>query len=390
MIHTTMWTYPWDVIDEGVDRVIGFLKEEVGLDAISLSTVYHTYDELRTHMPGKKLFSGYEDAIYFQPQSELYRGTKIKPNVHPMAKDQDPVRIIAEACRARDLELISWTVPLHNHYMARQRPDCALLGVFGDRYPGCLCPANPEVREYVRGLSLDLATNCGVQMIEYESLHYMSFGMFRNHAKVGVELGAVGSLLMSLCFCDGCTQRAVDRGMDVGELKSQVEKWLLDIFEEGPPERSVEEFIADEPLVNEYLKMRADVVTSLAAEVKEAVKMPVSFLYMGNYHNNGIDRKPIEKIVDWVNVLCYSDSPEEASQRAQETLAGMDDPSMLICGLNGHKPIDSAEQMREIITAIYETGARRFSYYNYGMISRRNLRWIAEAIAAVKAIDVGD
>ena len=65
MIHTTMWTYPWDVIDEGVDRVIGSLKEEVGLDAISLSTVYHTYDQLRTHMPGKKLFSGYEDAIYF-------------------------------------------------------------------------------------------------------------------------------------------------------------------------------------------------------------------------------------------------------------------------------------------------------------------------------------
>ena len=159
MIHTTMWTYPWDVIDEGEDRVIGFLKEEVGLDAISLSTVYHTYDALRTHIPGKKLFSGYEDAIYFQPRSELYQGTKIKPHVHPMAKDQDPVRIIAEACRARGLELISWTVPLHSHYMARQHPDCALLGVFGDRYPGCLCPANPEVREYVRGLSLDLATN---------------------------------------------------------------------------------------------------------------------------------------------------------------------------------------------------------------------------------------
>ena len=152
----------------------------------------------------------------------------------------------------------------------------------------------------------------------------------------------------------------------------------------------MEEFVADEPLVNEYLKMRADVVTSLAAEVKEAVKMPVSFLYMGNYYNNGIDRKPIEQIVDWVNVLCYSGSSEEASQRAQETLDGMDDPSMLICGLNGHQPIDSAEQMRDIITAIYETGARRFSYYNYGMISRRNLRWIAEAIAAVRALDAGD
>ena len=70
----------------------------------------------------------------------------------------------------------------------------------------------------------------------------------------------------------------------------------------------MEEFVADEPLVHEYVKMRADTVTSLAAEVKEAVKMPVSFLYMGNYYNNGIDGKPIEKIVDWVNVLCYSGS----------------------------------------------------------------------------------
>lgn len=387
MIHATMWTYPWDVIDEGVDRVLGFLKEEVGLDAISLSTVYHTYDALRTHIPGKKLFSGYEDAIYFQPQRELYLRSKIKPHVHSMARDQDPVRIIAEACRARGLELISWTVPLHNHYMARQHPDCALLGAFGDRYPGCLCPANPQVREYVRGLSLDLATNCDVQMIEYESLHYMGFGMFRNHAKVGVALGAVGSLLMSLCFCAGCAQRAEDRGVDVEELKGAVEKWLTAIFEEGPPECSVEEFVADQPLVREYAKMRADTVTSLAREVKEVVKMPVSFLYMGNYYNNGIERKAIEKIVDRVNVLCYSGSPDEASQTAAATLAGMDDPSMLICGLNGHQPIDSAEQMRAIITALYETGVRRFSYYNYGMISRRNLRWIAAAIAAVRALD---
>jgi len=45
--------------------------------------------------------------------------------------------------------------------------------------------------------------------------------------------------------------------------------------------------------------------------------------------------------------------------------------------------------MREIITAVYETGVHWFSYYNYGMISRRNLGWIAEAIAAVRVLDAG-
>ena len=79
-------------------------------------------------------------------------------------------------------------------------------------------------------------------------------------------------MLLRGVYAAGCGQ-----GQDVGELKGQVKKWLLDIFEERPPVRSVEEFVADEPLVNEYVKMRADVVTSLTAEVKEAVKMPVSF-----------------------------------------------------------------------------------------------------------------
>jgi hypothetical protein len=387
MIHTTMWTYPWDVMDEGVERVLGTLKEEVGLDAISLATVYHTYDELRTHMPGKKLYSGYEDAIYFQPRLELYADTQIKPKVHPMAAEQNPVEIIAEACAARGLELISWTVPLHTQYLARKHPDCALLGAFGDRYPGCLCPAHPQVREYVRALSRDLDSNYNLQMIEYESLHYMGFGMFRNHGKVGVDLGPAGQLLMSLCFCEHCTERAGERGMDAGQVKVRAEKLLLDIFEDGPLESSVEEFVPGEPLVDEYVKMRADTVTSLATEVREAIKAPISFLYMGNYYNNGIERKSIEPVVERVNVLCYSNSPEQAAKTAADTLAGMADPAMLICGLNGHNPIGSAALMREIITAVYETGARRFSYYNYGMISRRNLRWIAEAIAAVRALD---
>jgi hypothetical protein len=108
---------------------------------------------------------------------------------------------------------------------------------------------------------------------------------------------------------------------------------------------------------------------------------------MGNYYNNGIVRESIEKIVERVNVLCYSATPEAAGKTAADTIVDMADPSMLICGLNGHNPIDSAELMRGIITAVYEAGARRFSYYNYGMISWRNLGWIKEAIAAVRALD---
>ena len=87
-----MWTYPWDVIDEGIDRVFGIFKEEMGLDGMSVSTAYHNCDCLRTHMPGKKIYSSYDDCIYFQPQIERYQNTVMKPNVHPMSVDIEVLR----------------------------------------------------------------------------------------------------------------------------------------------------------------------------------------------------------------------------------------------------------------------------------------------------------
>ena len=122
-----MWTYPWDVIDEGVDRVMGIFKDEMGIDAMSISTAYHTYDALRTHLPGKKIYSCDEDSIYFKPQIELYNDTAMKPNVHPITKDRNILRTISEACDAKGLDLISWTVAMHNHYLARQYANCALI-----------------------------------------------------------------------------------------------------------------------------------------------------------------------------------------------------------------------------------------------------------------------
>lgn len=387
MIHTTMYTFPWDMIDEGVDRVAAYLKDDIGLDAISLSSVYHSCDALRTHLRGQNVLLTQTDAVYFQPDPELYRDAVLRPRVHPMAAERDIHGEIAAGCRRRSLGLIAWTVPLHNHLLADQNPDCAPLGAFGDRHPGSLCPANPHVREYVLALSRDLDRNHELEMIEYESLHYMPFDMFRYSRKVGVDLGALGQFLLSLCFCPACAQCGGDRGIDVGELGSRVRELLLDLFEAGPPELSLDDFVAAEPAFEAYVRVRADVVTSLVTEVREAIGTPISFLCMGDYLNNGIDRDAIERTVDYVHVLCYGNDLEEAGRTAREAAAAVSDPAMMICGLEGHHPLDSAELIHGILSAVYESGARRFSYYNYGMISHRNLGWIRDAIAAVREVD---
>jgi len=53
MSYATMWTYPWDLLDDGVEDVVGRLREQVGLDALSLATSYHSVEHLRPHTRGR-------------------------------------------------------------------------------------------------------------------------------------------------------------------------------------------------------------------------------------------------------------------------------------------------------------------------------------------------
>jgi hypothetical protein len=387
MTYATMWTYPWDVLDEGAEQVVGFLREEVGLDALSLTPAYHTYDQVRLHLPGTKLYSCYEDEVYFQPDLGRYRDTVLQPQVSPVAQERDPLAIISRLCKARGLKLTLWTIGMHNHRLARQHPECALQGPFGDAYPGALCPANPQVREYVRALSLDLCSRYEVDCIEYESLYYLGWGMFRNHAKVGVHLGPVGRLLLSLCFCPSCRQAAQGQGVDAAALQAQTRQRLEEVFAGGSLGADLAGHVAADPLLAAYLKVRAAVVTSLVAQLRAELKAPISFLYMGDYLHNGTDGPAIEALVDQVEILCYGSDPVQAAAQATAQRGRMQEPDKLLAGLSGFHPVADARTMREVIGAVHAAGVRRFSYYNYGMIPQRHFPWIREALDEVRRHD---
>lgn len=384
MTYATMWTYPWDVLDEGAEEVVAFLREEVGLDAMSLTPAYHTYDQLRLHLPGPRLLSCYEDAVYFQPEAGRYRNTVLQPQVSALADGRDPLQIISRLCRARGLKLTLWTVGMHNHLQARRHPECALQGAFGDPFPGALCPANPQVREYIRALSLELTSRYEVELIEYESLYYLGYGMFRNHVKVGVDLGPVGRLLMSLCFCPSCRERAAGQGVDAAGLQAQVRQQLEEVFAGGSLEEDLDAFVAADPLLAAYLKVRAATVTSLVAELRAELKTPISFLYMGDYLYNGIDSQAIEQLVDQVEILCYGSDPAQARAQAETRRARMAEPGKLLAGLLAYHPVADPRTLREVIGAVHAAGVRRFSYYNYGMIPQRHFPWIREALDEVR------
>ena len=72
-MYGVIWTYPWDLLDEGVDTALARIANEGGMKAVSLSHSYHNVKHLRPHNPKGKLFVANSSAIYFQPDLRALR-----------------------------------------------------------------------------------------------------------------------------------------------------------------------------------------------------------------------------------------------------------------------------------------------------------------------------
>ena len=215
MTYTTMWSYLWDLEADGIDDSVRRLRGEIGLDAISVATAYHTFEQLRPQRRGGKLLRGEQAALYFQPDPELYGDTAIRPRVAELASKCDPLARLRDAAGREGLDLISWTVCLHNSFLCGQYPDLAQRTAYGDSLGWILCPGCPDVRAYVVALCRDLALNYGVRRIELETCNFGGYGHSHHHVKDGTRLGAVGRYLFSLSFSSGCCAEAEARGIDV-------------------------------------------------------------------------------------------------------------------------------------------------------------------------------
>lgn len=379
-IDTTMWTYPWDLHDEGYEPVLQNLKSEVGLNAINLASAYHTFDMLRPHLSSNNTLQVSQAAIYFQPKESLYG--KIKPHISPLMGNENWWGETANTAASIGLKLNSWTVFFHNSYQAQQHPDCAEVRCTGDISTSALCPANPEVRAFAIALSRDLVENYNISLLECETLAYSGWGHLHHHAKHGVNLGAGGRYLFSLCFCDACKQRASDSGLDIAQLRESVTNKVRTAFATGLPiDETPEELMQTIPELQAFSDMRETVVISLIRELKNTIDIPLSYILMGDPQITGANPKTITQIADSVEILSYTADLQRTQARVSELLPTLQNPSQLIVGLQAYPPASpDAETLFANLQAAREKGIHKFAFYNYGIMPIAALDWVRQAI----------
>jgi hypothetical protein len=403
-LETSAFAFPSDLADEGVETVLANLQDRAGVGGITPAFVYHAARDVFPHNPKRKVVLRDRGALLYPPDRTLYDGLRIEPRADESALARD---VLAETCRAaatRGIGVRAWTVFLH-----ADRPgehlDCVTQNAFGDLYPADLCPANPDVRAYVRALVADIA-RYDVTSILAESLHYHGLEHGYHHERYFTELGALGRYLLGLCFCEHCRARAGRAGVDGDAVRTAVRRELEQLFDdrravaggELEPDQLAE--LAGGELAA-YLAARAETVTSLAAEAAEAaaaagkrfVFMDLSGAVKGYATGRpsggpaaevawrfGIDLAALERVCPEVEVLGYA-ADVDRLRLDLETYGGVLAGRGLSLALRPSPPdCEAAENLAAKLALARELGVARVEFYHYGFVRLEALDWIRTAI----------
>ena len=85
-MYKAIYTYPWDLADEGLETVLGRVRP-LGINTITLAASYHAGKFVRPHGRSGKVYFPKDGTVYFKARPERYG--HIRPLVNPLVEDFD-------------------------------------------------------------------------------------------------------------------------------------------------------------------------------------------------------------------------------------------------------------------------------------------------------------
>lgn len=380
-MSASIWCYLWDLVDEGINRALDEIQS-AGIDAVSVATAYHSVEHWRVRNVRPFVFRERDASLYFVPRGRWFSRLHLRPRVSPLVAKENPLQAVGAKCRERGMSLHSWTVGLHNSYLCRQHPDCAQGNIFGDSSGTSLCPSNPRVREYLVGMLEDLTTNHPIERVELESFTFEGFPHFHSHEKIGIQFGETDRFLLGLCFCRCCRGVARKAGVDVKAAERLVGRILRRTFESGESTRTpLEEFVDKANALRPYLAARERAICSFMAELRKAGRDRLAFMHYTDRWRGGYQMKDIASSFDSVMLLCYG-SPAETGRAIARARAEIGERQRIITGFHAFAPVmPDAKTLKAQVATARRSGVRDFNLYNYGIMPRRNLKWVRDALS---------
>ncbi len=390
MSYRAIYAYAWNLADEGVSEVIGTVAA-LGINTITVAGSYHAGKFLQPHGRRGKVYFPEDGTVYFTPDPARY-GT-IRPILNSLVRERDVLREIAGASQ---IAANVWLVLLHNSRLGELHPQSTVNNAFGDRYVYSLCPSAPAAREYAITLCQDVTDNYPVSGISLETPGFLPYAHGYHHEFAMVKPNAWLDRRLGLCFCDHCVRGAETAGIDASGLRARVREDIEAYLASGvdfPGDMAEAFWLSDattDRTLASFLNWRSEVVTSLVREIRAHVRADATVAVIpsvarptGGAWYEGGDLRGLAEAAGIVEACFYENSAEriradifDAARRLNGagTLRGILRP--------GFPDLETRSEVVAAAQALGEAGVSGIAFYNYGLLRRSNLSWIADALAA--------
>lgn len=391
-----LYAYPWDVIDEGADAVLDAV-ERAGLNAIYITTWYHSGMFFLPHNPVRRIYFPQPGALYFSPGA-WHGDHPLPPPVSALTGDWDAFWTdLSLRARARGVALCAWMPVLHNSGIGTAHPGVAVENPWGDIISHTLCPSRNPVRDLVCRVVTDVAAMGIFDRILLESIEYLGLRHGHHHEVIGVPLDPDIDFLAALCFCDACIDRAAKVGIDGAAVRDWVRR-TVDFALTGAARTPLDWAgiaAGADGAMGAWLTLRKETVSSLVIEIAAAIRATnpattIAALDFGPLYGmgadgrawqNGNDLDRIIPAIDELHPTFYFTDEGVLAARVADYARLIGGDIRLVPAIRAILPqTRGADGLARQLAAVAPL-ASGFTFYNYSFMALPTLDWIRDGLA---------
>lgn len=392
MSYRAIYTYAWDLAETGIGEAVSQFAG-LGLDTVTVAGSYHAGKFLRPHGRSGKVYFPEDGTVYFKADAKRYGAIKPVPN--SQFAEADVIRQLTANGR---LATNVWLVLMHNTLLGTRHPDAAVANAFGDRYVYSLCPSAPAARAYAKGLAVDVTQSYPVSGLSLETPGFMPYAHGFHHEFALNRPNRWLDSLLGLCFCDHCLAGAKQAGIDAASLQARVRTDISDCLAgdaDLPDDMAEACWLADtrtDGELNAFLNWRCTVVTSLVAEIREAVRKDATVAVIPSVARptagawyEGSDLVALAEATGVIEACFYEPGAARVTADLFDIKRRLRGKGKLRGILRPAWPdFNSKTEFLAAVQVLLDGGVSDLAFYNWGHIRAANVAWIAEAMQLKK------
>jgi len=325
--------YPWDLADEGLERILDTLERETLTNSTYLVALMH--DEKRPltdfyypHNPRRKVYWTEDSRAYWVPRPEAYAQSRIKPRTtdNPELQGRDWLQKLIDGSRRRGMTV---GAELSHTWVDKERTreelaDCVQQDIYGERFDQQICFNHPDVRAYGIALYVDLARHYEIDFLQ-TCVRGFNPGRRQPWTSSGSpELQRLTGIALGGCFCEHCRAAAERTGIDWGAMVSRLQ-WIAEGYDRYNHRQAFElnllvnssttatALLAEIPELYAFLRFRTDSLTEFYREIYQAVHaarpgIDVRLNHYAQYPElMGLDLSGVAPYIDSIRSSDYSE-----------------------------------------------------------------------------------